>query len=50
MELEMEAEKLAALLREWQATPFFETRAEWERWRNDFGTRVAAALEESDGR
>ncbi|MCU0912999.1 MAG: hypothetical protein MUC88_00375 [Planctomycetes bacterium] len=38
------ADRLAALLREWRRTPFFEDRARWERWATEFGCRVDAEL------
>lgn len=39
------AEQALRLLREWRATPFFETREEWRRWVDDFGARVDKVLE-----
>jgi hypothetical protein len=36
--------RFRALLVEWQATPFFENRAAWRGWQEDFGTRVSQAL------
>jgi hypothetical protein len=38
------AERLRALLKEWLAVPFFETRREWSLWVAEFRLRVEAAL------
>lgn len=42
--LHRENSHLRALLREWLATPFFATQAEWEVWVSDFGARVRQAV------
>lgn len=42
--LNSERNALRSLLQEWRATPFFETRDEWEQWVADYGARVDATL------
>lgn len=42
--LEAECARLRALLREWRTTPFFDKPSQWQKWVEDFGPRVDAAL------
>lgn len=35
---------LVALLMEWNATPFFESRIMWNKWISDFGKRVKESV------
>ena len=46
--LRAEVAALRGLLGEWLETPFFESRAEWEKWVSEFRPRVAAARGEGE--
>jgi hypothetical protein len=45
--LERRCDEAVALLREWLATPFFESRADWERWAGTFRSKVLAVVGDS---